>query len=176
MVESVNHCGPQRSRLAIVGDVADDGAVKKKKGETGKKAASRELRERAAWTAMYRFVVGRTDHYADAADAIGLTMPQTTVLRALEPEAPVPMVSLATTLSCHPSNITGLIDRLEEQGLVARHACTEDRRVKNVVLTEKGDDARKRLCSLLFSPPAALRRLDDDEIDALVSLLEKLFD
>ncbi len=48
------------------------------------------------------------------------------------------MRALAGLLACDASNITGLVDRLEAQGLVSRHLDPGDRRVKNVVATEKG--------------------------------------
>lgn len=41
-------------------------------------------------------------------------------------------------LIMHRSNLTGLVDRLEKRGLVARREVAADRRAYNVVLTEAG--------------------------------------
>src|SRR5260370_1388861 len=53
----------------------------------------------------------------------------------LQLDSPLPMSELAALLACDNSNVTGLIDRLEGRGLVARQPSSQDRRVKHVVLT-----------------------------------------
>ena len=45
------------------------------------------------------------------------------------------MSELANALFCDNSNVTGIVDRLEERGLVRREAAEGDRRVKLLVLT-----------------------------------------
>ncbi|NDF01287.1 MAG: MarR family transcriptional regulator, partial [Verrucomicrobia bacterium] len=45
---------------------------------------------------------------------------------------------LSRQLIMHRSNVTGLVDRLEERGLVARKENAEDRRAWRVVLTAQG--------------------------------------
>jgi DNA-binding MarR family transcriptional regulator len=45
------------------------------------------------------------------------------------------MVSLARSLHCHDSNVTGLVDRLEQRGLIERQSNPNDRRVKLIALT-----------------------------------------
>ncbi len=45
---------------------------------------------------------------------------------------------LAAALGVTPSNVTGIIDRLVEQGLVSRRENPEDRRVMLLEATEKG--------------------------------------
>jgi DNA-binding MarR family transcriptional regulator len=45
---------------------------------------------------------------------------------------------LSRQLIMHRSNVTGLVDRLEERGLVARREVAADRRAYNVVLTAAG--------------------------------------
>lgn len=48
-------------------------------------------------------------------------------------------VELSRELIMHRSNVTGLIDRLEERGLVERKTNPRDRRAWRVVLTRKGN-------------------------------------
>ena len=45
---------------------------------------------------------------------------------------------LSRELIMHRSNLTGLVDRLEKRGLVARHDVAADRRVYRVALTRAG--------------------------------------
>ncbi len=45
---------------------------------------------------------------------------------------------LGRRLITHRSNVTGLVDRLEQRGLVKRHNVAGDRRAYRVVLTTKG--------------------------------------
>lgn len=69
----------------------------------------------------------------------GLTSPQYNVLRILRGEGqPLPILEIASrTIAVVPA-ITGLIDRLEQHGLVARQRCAEDRRVIHVAITQAG--------------------------------------
>jgi len=73
------------------------------------------------------------------------------------------------------SNLTGIVDRLEEKGLVARERDVHDRRVIRVRLTEKGSKLYKNTIPLFeksisqfFSP------LDKSQQKELSSLLRKL--
>lgn len=138
------------------------------------KAECRTVRERAVWTAMHAFVTARPEAYIKECGDFSLTAPQAALLRVMDPERPSPMSSLATALACHASNVTGLVDRLEEQGLVTRRPSEEDRRVKHICLTPKGTKVRDSLCSELFAPPPELARLCDDELSALEKLLLKI--
>ncbi len=55
---------------------------------------------------------------ARVAGEFGLTPPQLFALKTLDPDNPVPMSTLASALHCDNSNVTGLVDGLESQGLV----------------------------------------------------------
>ena len=50
----------------------------------------------------------------------------------------MPMRNLAIHLHRDASNLTGIADRLESQGLVQRQVDPADRRIKRLVLTEQG--------------------------------------
>src|SRR5579884_1930816 len=69
--------------------------------------------------------------YDEAAAARSLTGAQAKVLALLR-RGPMSMRRIAQTMSCEPSNITGIADRLEARGLVERTADPADRRVKLV--------------------------------------------
>jgi DNA-binding MarR family transcriptional regulator len=88
--------------------------------------------------------------------------------------SPLPMNELAAVLACDNSNVTGLVDRLEARGLVARQANPNDRRVKRVVLTAAGTDLRRQLLERVSQPPAGLERLSPAEQRQLGDLLRRV--
>jgi DNA-binding MarR family transcriptional regulator len=105
----------------------------------------------------------------------GLTPSQYNVLRILRGEGqPLPILEVADRMLAAVPGITGLIDRLEGMGLLARRRCTEDRRVVFVEITPKALD----LLGRLDEPVAALHRrlighLSPAELRELSRLLEK---
>lgn len=91
----------------------------------------------------------------------------------LQLSSPLPMSELASRLACDSSNVTGLVDRLETRGLVARQPSAEDRRVKHVVLTADGAAVRERMLCEVGEAPRGFERLDADELDQLRDLLRR---
>jgi MarR family transcriptional regulator, organic hydroperoxide resistance regulator len=104
---------------------------------------------------------------------LGLSFPQAHALKVLRPGHPVPMRELADGLHCDPSNITGIVDRLGDRGLVERGSAPGDRRVKTLMLTEEGAALRMRLLDRLSEPPPGLGRLRLDEQRRLHDLLRR---
>ena len=106
----------------------------------------------------------------------GLTPSQYNVLRILRGEGqPLPILEIASRTITVVPGITGLIDRLEQAGLVKRVRCKEDRRVIYVALTDAG---AKKL-ALLDEPIEAMHRtllghLSQAELKDLIRLLEKV--
>jgi DNA-binding MarR family transcriptional regulator len=107
-----------------------------------------------------------------AASELDLHPAQAGVL--LQLSSPLPMNELAARLACDNSNVTGLIDRLEARGLVARHPSVEDRRVKHVVLTPAGRRLRTRLLDRVGRPSDGLERLSVAEQRELRDLLRRV--
>ena len=75
----------------------------------------------------------------------GLTEPQSAVLRNLFNNGPASSADLSRTLYVTPSNITGIIDRLEKKQFVKRIRKEGDRRVALITLTESGKELSKTL-------------------------------
>jgi DNA-binding MarR family transcriptional regulator len=75
----------------------------------------------------------------------GLTGAQSGVLRSLFAHGAISSAELSRKLYVTPSNITGVIDRLEKKGLVERIRKVGDRRVALITLTEKGNELSKSL-------------------------------
>ncbi len=68
----------------------------------------------------------------------GISMTQLHILHMLERHGQMPMSRLAEVLDVSVSNATGLVDRMEERGLVARTRVPEDRRVVLVQVSPAG--------------------------------------
>lgn len=104
----------------------------------------------------------------------GLTPPQIQMLCLLKPSDPSPMNQLSCQLACDASNITGIADRLEAQGLVSRKDDPADRRIKMLVLTDKGKALRSDIMTGLRTvQPDGLANLTQAEREQLESLLVK---
>ena len=88
-----------------------------------------------AWSLLFRLFMSQRGRLPQVAVEFDLSPMQAHVLRLLEPGRPVPMRSLARSLRCDASNVTGIIDRLEDRGLVLRAALKTDRRVKMLVVS-----------------------------------------
>ncbi|MEU6070066.1 MULTISPECIES: MarR family winged helix-turn-helix transcriptional regulator [Streptomyces] len=116
-------------------------------------------------------------HYADfttAAADMGLTASQAKTLSVLR-RGPASMRSLAHTLACDASNMTGIIDRLEKRDLVSREVSTTDRRVKNVALTETGEKVIETIRERMEQTQTGLDKLSDVERTELFRLLTAVF-
>jgi len=98
-----------------------------------------------AWTLLFRLFVSQRGRVPQVAAEFDLSPMQAHVLRLLEPDQPLPMRTLARKLCCDASNVTGIVDRLEERGLVRRDAAPGDRRVKMLAVTSSGLEVRPGL-------------------------------
>jgi DNA-binding MarR family transcriptional regulator len=76
------------------------------------------------------------------------------------------------------SNISRLLDRLEEQGYVERQPCEEDGRGQKIVITPSGRDMRKRMWPIYARAisEAVGQRVSEREAANLASLLTRLVD
>ena len=81
------------------------------------------------------------------------------------------MGQLASDLKCDPSNVTGLIRRLELRGLVVREVDETDRRTKWLSLTPAGLAARESLLREMFQGTTVLDGLDDAAQEHLLGYL-----
>ena len=92
--------------------------------------------------ALYEFLERLRAEQEEAAALVRLTPAQATVLASLT--APLSMRSLAQRMRCDPSNITGIVDRLEGKGLVTRSVDPTDRRITRVAPTRSGRETLAR--------------------------------
>jgi len=108
------------------------------------------------------------------AAAFDLSVAQAKVLRYVAGSGPVPMRDVACRMRCDASNVTGIIDRLEDRGLVERRASSADRRVKTLVATARGQEVAGALWSAVRSGAVAQLRMDDDDRVTLLRLLGRV--
>ncbi len=103
-----------------------------------------------------------------------LTPPQAITLRKLH-DGPLPMGSVAEVLSRDASTMTGIADRLEERGLIARQPGSADRRVKLLGLTDAGRELVDAIDGPFSSDIAGISTLTDAERTKLTKLLQRAF-
>jgi DNA-binding MarR family transcriptional regulator len=132
---------------------------------------ARVLRANLALLAVNERLV---DHWSAHARAKDLTGSQAKVLLALSADEAVTMRSLARRMSFDASNLTSVIDRLEDRGLVARGHDVSDRRSRPVRLTETGRDLRDAFWSDLTHDPGPLAPLNSEQLDVLIAALGQL--
>ncbi|MEU9984678.1 MarR family transcriptional regulator [Streptomyces sp. NPDC050856] len=113
------------------------------------------------------------EEYEQAAARHSLTGAQARVLTLLTLE-PLPMRRIARSLRCEPSNITGIVDRLEARGLVERRPDPADRRVKLAAPTDEGRATARRLRDALDFAREPLAALSDGERTSLRDLLRRM--
>ena len=86
----------------------------------------------------------------------------------------MPILEVADRMLTAVPGITGVIDRLEGMGLLARRRCTEDRRVVFVAITDKGLELLARLDRPVEDlHQRLLGHLSPTELSELNRLLEK---
>src|SRR5258706_10448899 len=101
--------------------------------------------------------VSRTlsSHYDAKLAELHLTLPQAMLLKQLGDA--LPMNEAAGKLHCDPSNVTGIVDRLEARGLIERQHLTTDRRGKHLALTPAGRRRRRQMEKNLSAAPRGCR-------------------
>lgn len=82
---------------------------------------------------------------AKLADSNHLNMMQLYVLCSMEQGKAVPTNFVSSLLTCDASTVTGIVDYLSEKGLVARAESAQDRRVKILTLTDKGEAIKRAI-------------------------------
>ena len=111
------------------------------------------------WELLMDLVMAERARIPQIAAEFRLSPPQVHALRLLEPDQPLPMGRLACALGCDASNVTGIVDRLEQRGLIERRPSARDRRVKVLVVTAQGAKVRKALMIRLGEPPQSIASL-----------------
>jgi DNA-binding MarR family transcriptional regulator len=108
---------------------------------------------------------------------LGLTLAELRILRVLHEQGSSPMNRFSAETMLSQPSITGIVDKLEEAGLVERVRSLEDRREVLIAITSKGDEVYAKGMDLHRQfVEKALSALEADEVDAVMTLLKKLAD
>ncbi|HYP48464.1 MAG TPA: MarR family transcriptional regulator [Thermoleophilaceae bacterium] len=129
-----------------------------------------------AWSLIWQIMQSNKPRMFRLASELDLAPMQLHALRVLEPEREVPMRALAKQLFCDPSNVTGIVDRLEARGLIERREDEGDRRVKILALTPAGVRVRQRAMRQMEEPPPEIAGLPRTHQIALRDALRKAKD
>jgi DNA-binding MarR family transcriptional regulator len=129
---------------------------------------------REIWELLIELSMSRMrERFLATITELSLSYPQAHAIKVLRPGHPIAMRELADGLHCDPSNITGIVDRLGDRGLVERGSAPGDRRIKTLMLTEEGTALRMRLLDRLSEPPPGLEVLSVGEQRQLRDLLRR---
>jgi MarR family transcriptional regulator, lower aerobic nicotinate degradation pathway regulator len=127
-------------------------------------SSSSHLLKRLSWVLK--------DLYGSAFEATGLTGPHYAVLALLEEEPRETQAMIADALGYDRSHLVGLLDELEERGLIERRRDPADRRRHLVTLTAEGKRTLQRLRRVVKrADDEFLAPLDREQREALHGLL-----
>lgn len=121
---------------------------------------------------LFAYVEKLRAHFESVAQSHDLTPVQAKVVLFLG--QPEPMRCIADSLSCDPSNITGVVARLEERGLLSRVEDPADRRVKFLQATAAGKKLRESFELALFRDVPGMEGLTRAQIADVKNTLAML--
>nr|WP_325186380.1 MarR family transcriptional regulator [uncultured Oscillibacter sp.] len=86
-----------------------------------------------------------------------------------------PQREVTEFLRAKPSTVNGVLDRMEEKGLVRRSVSGQDARRRLITLTDKGAEQQARFAeSFLASEEALVRGFSPEERETLLRLLDRI--
>lgn len=106
----------------------------------------------------------------------GVSPEQYNVLRILRGQNgnPITVSSIQDRMLNKMSNASRLVEKLKQKGFVNREECPADRRQVDIVITEKGLSLLTQLQEEILSQNRDLVQLDNEEVNQLNFLLDKL--
>jgi DNA-binding MarR family transcriptional regulator len=141
----------------------------------GMSAFSDDRRDLAAMFApLARALVAREE---PALQAHGVSMWGYAVLTALAEQPVRTQAALAQAIGADKSRIIGVLDHLQERGLISRRPDTSDRRVHLLSLTPAGDRLRRSVqAAIRASEEEVLAALPPADRDAFLRSLKTLYE
>lgn len=128
-----------------------------------------------AFLSLRRVMAALKGRFHAALREHGLTFPQWLVLKFLHRKGRMTAKELAEMMEVTPANVTGIVDRLEREGLAARSRGAQDRRVVYVRLTEEGHAKVEEMLDLAQDVLADMfEGWSRDDLQAFRSLLDRV--
>jgi DNA-binding MarR family transcriptional regulator len=129
----------------------------------------------SVWVRFLRFSLISHKKLGEDLGKVGITPPQFYVLATIGYAGGLPFGEIGAKMMVTVSNLTGIVDRLEEKKLVMRKRDERDRRVVHVVLTDKGAKLYKTTIPMFEKSIAQVfLRLNHAQQKELATLLRKL--
>jgi DNA-binding MarR family transcriptional regulator len=151
-----------------------DGAAAMNEVAAGHEEVDPQRIAEEAWTRLASIFWRRRPEWLRAAADEGLTPPHAVALMRLRDDAPPLLGDIAREMHCDASYATALADRLEERGLATRRPSLQDRRAKELVLTDAGRAVQERLRASFRRPPPAFLELSEDDLRTLVEIARRV--
>lgn len=125
---------------------------------------------------LLRRIIHSVDLYSKQLAATNeITAPQLICLLHVVNKGPVSATAIGREVHLSPSTVVGILDRLEEKGLVKRQRSREDRRIVRVTATGKGAElARKAPSPLQQTLANSLGELPELEQATIALSLERI--
>lgn len=136
--------------------------------------------DRRILTAIRR-IIRSVDIYSHKLElTCGVTVPQLSCLLRIVEEGPLTLKDLSSAVDLSPSTLVGIVDRLEQKGLVQRARSTEDRRQVSITATEEGiilagespSPLQDKLATALVDLPELERAAITLSMERIVELME----
>ncbi len=84
-------------------------------------------------------------------------------------------IQLAKAIGIEQPSLVRTLDQLEENGLISRQTCANDRRAKRIKLTEKADPIIEEMETVIKQTRGEiLSGISPEELDLLISLIARL--
>jgi DNA-binding MarR family transcriptional regulator len=120
-------------------------------------------------------IAGERTAFARRCHERSISMTHLLLMTLLDTHGPLAMSRVAELLGCGLPTATGLVQRMEERGLVARLHDTDDRRVVTLRLTDEGVAEMRNLnLSRRQRMASALAHLSDGERERLLDSVRAL--
>ncbi|HWS01326.1 MAG TPA: MarR family transcriptional regulator [Prolixibacteraceae bacterium] len=98
------------------------------------------------------------------------------ILRGYRAQAPLTIGFIKERMLDRDSDVSRIVDRLFEKGLLTRKENAEDRRQKSVEISEKGLTLLESMFGCIKMEDLMLKNLTEDEVRELNRLLDKIRD
>ncbi|WP_297026854.1 MarR family winged helix-turn-helix transcriptional regulator [Thermoplasma sp.] len=110
-------------------------------------------------------------------NSINLSVTEFTIMRQLSDNGPMSMATIASAINVTPGWVTGVIDKMEDKGLVMRKREETDRRIIKISLTDHGKEAYEGAKKKHFDfIERSLAGLSESDLDTANYVLSKMMD
>lgn len=96
------------------------------------------------------------------------------VLLTFSREGALPLRKMGERLMVHPTSVTNSVDRLEQQGLVAKCPDPSDGRGRLAAITERGREVVEQATADLMAVGFGMSALDEEQLQQIFLLVRRL--